>query len=129
MESFCCQCMTLHREEDTLEVKRNRLLDDAVRQLASSIHATWGGLNRSNIVIVGFALGVVLGVLPHLAFGWPVMIPGVLVYFPFHFWLCWVAFGVLFSSGRRTLVMGESYSPFGAFFGYLLTTKYGLFCI
>lgn len=25
--------------------------------------------------------------------------------------------------------MGEGYSPIGAFFGFLLTKKYGLFCI
>jgi len=25
--------------------------------------------------------------------------------------------------------MGEEYSPLGAFFGVLLTTKYGLFCL
>jgi hypothetical protein len=106
-----------------------RLAGGTLRNLILSIHLAWNRLNVANAVFVGFALGVAFSVVPHVVFGWPVMIPGFFVYFPFHIWLCYLAFSVLLSSGRRADVMGEGYSPFGAFFGYLLTTKYGLFCI
>ncbi|OOY04586.1 hypothetical protein [Thioclava sp. F28-4] len=97
--------------------------------LIFNICPTWERLSVANAVSLGFALGLALGVVPHVVFGWPVMIPGYLVYFPFHVRLCYVAFSVLLSSGRRADFMGEGYSPIGAFFGFLLTTKYGLFCI
>ena len=105
------------------------MMGHTVRNLILSISLTWDRLSISNAVFLGFALGIVLGVMPHIVFAWPVMIPGFPVYFPFHVWLCYWAFGVLLSSGRRVDIMGEGYSPFGAFFGFLLTTKYGLFCI
>ncbi len=100
-----------------------------MRNIFKSVRLAWDRLSVTNAVFLGLALGLVLGVGPHVVFGWSVMMPGFLIYFPFHVWLCYVAFGVLLSSGRRSDVMGEGYSSFGAFFGYLLTTKYGLFCI
>ena len=57
------------------------------------------------------------------------MVPGFFVYFPFHARLCVSMFSVLLSKERRISVMGEGCTPFAAFFGYLLTTKYGLFCL
>ena len=99
-----------------------------MRNLISNILPTLERLSVANAVFTGLALGLALGVVPHVVFGWPVMAQGFLVYFPFHVWLCYLAFSVLLSSGRRADVMGEGYSPIGAFFGLLLTTKYGLFC-
>ncbi|MDV4169649.1 hypothetical protein [Rhodovulum sp. FJ3] len=109
--------------------ERARLVGGTVRNLILSIRPTWERLSVANAFFLGFALGLALGVVPHVVFGRPVMIPGFLVYFPFHVWLCYLAFSVLLSSVRRADIMGEGYSPIGAFFGYLLTTKYGLFCI
>ena len=100
-----------------------------VRNLIFNICPTLDRLSVVDAVLLGFALGLALGVGPDVLFGWPIMIPGFLVYFPFHVWLCYVAFGVLFSSSLRDELMGEGYSPIGAFFGYFLTTRYGLFCL
>jgi hypothetical protein len=110
-------------------MKKERLVGDTLKNLILKIRPTWDRLSLANVVFLGFALGLALGIVPHVVLAWPVMIPGFLVYFPFHVWLCYLAFSVLLSSGRRTDVMGEGYSPIGAFFGFLLTTKYGLFCI
>jgi len=93
------------------------------------VRSIWEGLRTTNAIIFGLTLGVLLGIIPHAAFGWPVMIPGFLVYFPFHAWLCFLLFSVLLSRSWRSSIMGEGYSPLGAFFGFLLTTKYGLFCL
>ena len=100
-----------------------------MRNLILNIRPAWDRLSVANAALLGLVLGIALGVVPHVVFAWPVMIPGFLVYFPFHVWLCYLAFSVLLSRGRRVDVMGEGYSPIGAFFGFLLTTKYGLFCI
>ena len=100
-----------------------------MRRITLKVRSIWEGLSTTNAILLGLALGVLLGIIPHTAFGWPVMIPGFLVYFPFHAWLCFLLFSVFLSSSRRTSIMGEEYSPLGAFFGVLLTTKYGLFCL
>lgn len=92
------------------------------------VRSFWEGLSIANAIFVGLALGVTLGVAPHVIFGWPVM-PGFFIYFPFHAWLTYSLFSVLLSKGKRSRIMGEGYSFMGAFFGYLLTTKYGLFCL
>ena len=105
------------------------LIGVTVKKMIFDIRATWDRLGVANAVLLGCALGVVLGVGPHALFGWPVMTLGFFIYFPFHVWLCYVAFGVLLSGGRRAAIMGDGYSAIGAFFGYLLTRKYGLFCI
>lgn len=83
----------------------------------------------ANAIFVGIALGVILGVVPHIVFGWSIMVPGFFVYFPFHAWLTYSLFSVMLSKSKRSRVLGEGYSFMGAFFGYLLTTKYSLFCI
>ena len=121
--------MVLSVTDSKFDTERARLVGGTVRNLILNIRPTWDGLSVANACILGFALGLALGVLPHVVFAWPVMMPGFLVYFPFHAWLCYLAFSVLLSSGRRAEVMGEGYSPIGAFFGFLLTTKYGLFCL
>ena len=93
------------------------------------IRPIWDRLSHLNIIVLGVSLGLAIGVVPHIVFGWPIMIPGFFIYFPFHVRLCYVAFSVLFSSRRRVDMLGSSYSPIRAFFGYLLAKKYGLFCI
>lgn len=103
--------------------------ENTLRHITFKVCSIWEGLSTTNAIMIGLVLGVLLGIIPHVAFGWPVMIPGFLVYFPFHAWLCFLLFGVLLSRSRRSSIMGEGYSPLGAFIGYLLTTKYGLFCL
>jgi len=121
--------MVLSVTASKCESEKARLMGGTVRNLILNIRPTWDRLSVANAVFLGIALGLALGVVPHVVFAWPVMIPGFLVYFPFHVWLCYLAFSVLLSSGRRADVMGEGYSPMVAFFAFLLTTKYGLFCI
>lgn len=100
-----------------------------MKQVLFYVRSFWGGLGVGAAVLLGLCLGLVLGVVPHAVFGWPVMVPGFFVYFPFHAWLCVSMVSVLLSKKRRISVMGEGCTPFAAFFGYLLTTKYGLFCL
>lgn len=100
-----------------------------MKHMLLAIRSFWDGLSVGKAVLLGLALGVGLGVVPHALLGWPVMVPGFVLYFPFHVFLCLTMFGVLLSKKRRSSVMGESYTPLEAFWGYLLTTKYGLFCL
>jgi hypothetical protein len=116
-------------KSDTAQTDPRPFLDGTVKLMILYVRSFWDGLGVVTAVLLGLGLGVVLGVVPHAVFGWPVMVPGLLIYFPFHAWLCLLMFSVLLSKEKRSSVMGEGYTPLGAFFGYLLTTKYGLFCI
>lgn len=100
-----------------------------MRRLALKVRSVWDGLSTTKAMILGVFLGVLLGIAPHVALGWPVMVPGFIVYLPFHAWLIFLLFSVLLSKRGRSRIMGEGYSAFGAAFGLLLTRKFGRFCL
>ena len=120
--------MVLNLTASKFENDKARFAGGTVRKQILNFRQNWDRLSVASAVFSGIALGFALEVVPHVAFGWPASFPGFFVYFPFHVWLCYLAFSVLLSSRRRADVMGEGYSPMGAFFALFLTTKYGLFC-
>jgi len=89
----------------------------------------WTTANKPKAMLFGVFLGVVTGIIPDLMFGEPAFWFGLLLYFPFHFRLTIQMFLVVFSRYEREKILGPGYGFIGAFFSYLLTTKYSLFCI
>lgn len=88
----------------------------------------WNSLTTFQAVLLGVALGLSLDVFPHALWGIGPFKFGFILYFPFHAWLIVSLFRVLFSQDARTELLGEGYSFWGAFFGYM-TSKYALFCL
>ena len=88
----------------------------------------WQNLNRRNAILFGVILGVICGI-PTLIVGEGFTGLGFLLYFPFHAWLTITLFLVMFSKYERENRLGIGYSFFGAFFVYLFTHKYPLFCL
>jgi hypothetical protein len=123
------QGLALNLSADTFKDETSPSLVVSMKHIFLRIRPFWEGISKANAIFVGIALGLTLGVVPNVVFGWPIMVPGFLVYFPFHVWLTYSLFSVLLSKGRRSRILGEGYSFMGALFGYLLTIKYSLFCI
>lgn len=102
--------MAFRLTADKFDEEKERLVGGTVTNLIMSIRPAWDRLSVANTVFLGFALGLVLGVGPQVMFGWPVMVPGFFIYFPFMFgsamWrsvCCFPAVGELMSWGKAIL--------------------------